>query len=58
LWGLREIGELVALGLQLGDGGLQLRDGGADVGQLDDVGLGLEREGAEFGEGVGDALAS
>jgi hypothetical protein len=46
----------VALGLQLGDGLLQLRDGGADVGQLDDVGLGLERQRAEFGEVVGDAL--
>ena len=50
--GLGEVGESVAFGLKLGDGGLQLGDGGGDVGELDDVGLGLEREGAEFGEGV------
>ena len=53
---LGEIGEGVTLGLEFGDGGLQLWDGGADVGELDDVGLGLEREGAEFGEGVRHAL--
>jgi len=53
---LGKIGELVALGLQLGDGGLELRDGGGDVGELDDVGLGLERERAELGESIGDAL--
>jgi hypothetical protein len=41
------------MGLELGDGFLQLRDGGADVGQLDDVGLGLERQRAELGEVVG-----
>ena len=52
----REIGERVAFGLEFGDGGLELRHGGGDVGQLDDVGLGLEGEGAEFGEGVGHAL--
>ncbi len=34
------VGEGVALGLELGDGGLQLGDRGADVGQLDDVRLG------------------
>jgi hypothetical protein len=34
------VGQVEALGLQLGDGGLELRDGGRDVGQLDDVGLG------------------
>lgn len=54
--GFGVVGEGKALGLKLGDGGLQLRDGGGDVGQLDDVGLGLEREGAELGEGVGGLL--
>jgi hypothetical protein len=49
----REIRELVALGLELGDGGLELGDGGGNVGQLDDVRLGLEGEGTEFGEVVG-----
>ena len=34
------VGKGVALALQLGDGRLELREGGADVGQLDDVGLG------------------
>ena len=53
---LGEGGEGIALGLELGDGGLQLGNGGGDVGELDDVGLGLEREGAEFGQGVGHAL--
>ena len=53
---LGEIGERIAFGLKLGDGGLELGDGGGDVGQLDDVGLGLERESAEFGESVGHAL--
>ncbi len=46
----------VALALQLLDGGGQLRHGGADVGQLDDVGLGPERQLAELGQGVRDAL--
>ncbi|HIM51174.1 MAG TPA: MerR family DNA-binding transcriptional regulator [Acidobacteria bacterium] len=31
------VGDVVAMGLQLRDGGLQLGDRGADVGQLDDV---------------------
>ena len=38
--------------LQLGNGRFQLRDRGADVREFDDVRLGLERERAEFGEGV------
>jgi hypothetical protein len=41
--------------LEFGDGGLELGDGGGDVGELDDVRLGLEGERAEFGEVVGDA---
>jgi len=36
---LREAGDVVALGLQLSHGLDELWDGGADVGQLDDVGL-------------------
>ena len=45
-----------AVGLNLGDGGLELRHRGADVGQLDDVGFGAEREFTEFGEGVARLL--
>ena len=44
------VGNCVTVGLELGDGFLQLRDGRADVGQLDDVGLGLERQRAQLGE--------
>ncbi len=35
----REVGDVVSLILQLLDGVLQLRNGSADIGQLDDVGL-------------------
>src|SRR5690606_15948067 len=35
----REVGNLVALSLELGDRALELGDRGADVGQLDDVGF-------------------
>jgi len=41
-----EVGDGVTVGLELGDRLLELRDGGGDVGELDDVGLGLERQGA------------
>ena len=51
-WVFGEIRNRVALCLELGDGGLELRDRRRDVGQLDDVGIGLQREGAEFGEVV------
>ena len=50
------VGQRVALGLELGHGSLELGDRGADVGQLDDVGLGPQRERAELGEGIGDPL--
>ena len=50
------VGQRVAGGLQLGDRGLELRDRGRDVGQLDDVGLGRLGQGAELGQGVADAL--
>ena len=56
LRGLGIVGDLVALRLQFLDGGGQLADRGADVGQLDDVGLGPERQLAEFREVVRDAL--
>ena len=38
--------------LQLGDGGLQLWDRGADIWKLDDIGLGLERERTQLCEGI------
>ncbi len=53
---LRVVGQVEALGLQLGDGRLQLRDRGADVRQLDDVRLGRLGELAELREGVVDLL--
>ena len=59
LVGLRVLGvvrQVVALVLQLLDRGLQLRDGGGDVGELDDVGLGPGGQLAELGERVVDAL--
>ena len=59
LVGLRVVGvvrQVVALLLQLVDRGLQLRDRGGDVGQLDDVGLGLLGQRAELGERVVDPL--
>jgi len=57
--GLRLLGvvrDREALGLQLGDACLQLRDRGADVRKLDDVGFGALDESAEDGEIVGDLL--
>jgi hypothetical protein len=42
--------------LKLADRLLQLRDGGADVGQLDDVGLGPTRQGSQLGERVAELL--
>src|SRR5262245_49561909 len=53
---VRIVRDVVALALQLLDRGLELRDRGGDVGQLDDVGLGPRRELAEFGELVVDPL--
>ena len=52
------VGDGDALGLQLGDGGLELRDGRGDVGQLDDVGLGRGRQLAQLGEGVALSTSS
>ncbi len=59
LFGLRlrqVLRDVVALLLQLGDGALDLRDGGRDVRQLDDVGLGLLHQLAEGGQLVVDPL--
>ena len=53
---VRIVRNVVALALQFLDRGLELRDRGGDVGQLDDVGLGPHRERAEFGEFVVDSL--
>ena len=53
---LRVVGEVVALVLELLDRGLELRDGGGDVGQLDDVGLGLRGQLTQLGERVVEAL--
>ena len=52
----RVIGEVVTLCLQFFDGGIQLRHGGADIGQFDDVGFGAGHEFAQFGKCVGNAL--
>ena len=46
------VGDRVPGRLQLGDGRLELRHRGADVGQLDDVGVGRLGERPELGEGV------
>src|SRR5699024_5869651 len=54
--GLGVVRQVDALRLQLGDGGLELRHRGGDVGQLDDVGLGGLRQLAQLGQGVGLAL--
>ncbi|MNX89059.1 hypothetical protein D3C86_1210580 [compost metagenome] len=55
--GVRVVRQLVALFLQFLDGGLQLRHRGADVGQLDDVGVRLHGQGAELSQRVGQLLA-
>ena len=53
---VRIVRHVIALVLQFLDRGLELRDRGGDVGQLDDVGLGPHRELAKFGEFVVDPL--
>ena len=55
---LRVVGQVVALLVQLGDRGLELRHRGADVRQLDDVGLGRRGQLAELGQGVGTRCCS
>ena len=42
--------------LQFFDSGLQLRNGSADIGQLDDVGIGLLYQFAEFDKSVSLSL--
>ena len=51
-----KIGDVVAFGLEFGDGFLELGHGRADVWQLDDVRVRLGGERAEFRQGVGDFL--
>ncbi|MNZ64731.1 hypothetical protein D3C78_829050 [compost metagenome] len=51
--GFRVVRQVVALGLQLFDRGLQLWNRSTDVRQLDDVGFRRNGQGAQFGEVVG-----
>ncbi len=53
---VRVIRQVVALALELGDGGLQLRDRSADVRQLDDVGFRRLCQFTQFSKGVTDLL--
>ncbi|MPM92702.1 hypothetical protein SDC9_139837 [bioreactor metagenome] len=53
---LRIVGDLVALALEFLDRFLQLAHRCRDVGQLDDVGFGRQRELAQFSQVVGNAL--
>ena len=58
-FGLRlggEVRNVIALGLKLGDGLLELGDGSTDVRKLDDVRIRLGGELAQFHQGVGDLL--
>ena len=50
------VGNAVSLSLELLDGGLELRHGRADVGQLDDVRLGRLGELTQVAQGVGHPL--
>ncbi len=52
----REVGNLVAQALQLGDRAFQLGHRGADVGQLDDIGVGRGGQDRQAGEVVFDTL--
>ncbi|MNO97285.1 hypothetical protein D3C76_889860 [compost metagenome] len=52
----REVRDAVAQRLQFGDGALQLRYGGADVRQLDDVGFRRSGQGSQVGQVVFDPL--
>ena len=52
----RIIGQGITLGLQLFDGRPQLAHRGADVGQLDDVGFGLQSQLAQFSQVVRQTL--
>ena len=49
--------DAVSLGLQFLDGSLQLRERGADIGELDDIGFRLLREFAQLGQIVGLLLS-
>ena len=56
LRGFRKIGNQIAARLQFLDGSGELRHRRADVGQLDDVGVGQQRQAAELGQRVGHLL--
>ncbi len=45
-----KVGEVIAQSLQFGDSRLELRYGGADIGQLDDVGVRLVRQLGKLGQ--------
>ena len=46
----------IALVLQLLDRGLKLRDGGRDIGQLDDIGRWRLRQGTQLGQRIASSL--
>jgi hypothetical protein len=52
LWIFRVVRQLVAMALQFFDASHQLGDRGADVRQLDDVGVRQLGQGAQFGQGI------
>ncbi len=52
----RVVGNLVAFGLQFAHAGHQLGDRGADVGQLDDVGVGVVGQAPQFTQVIRDFL--
>ncbi|MCY1453376.1 hypothetical protein D9M71_703600 [compost metagenome] len=54
----REVRHVIAQGLQLGDGALELGHGGTDVRELDDVGVGRGGQRCQVGQVVFDALVS
>ena len=53
---VRVVGDLVALSLQFGDGGLQLRHRGADVRELDDIGLRARGQISQLRQSISDSL--
>ncbi len=52
----REVWDGEAFFLEFFDGFFELRDGGGDVGEFDDVGIGPQGHLTEFGKVVGDLL--
>ena len=56
LWIFRKVGDFVALPLQFADTGDELALRRTDVGQLDDVGIGQQRQTPQLGKRVGHPL--